>query len=126
MDSDIIECWNCGQKLRIRTDKIATAKCGNCQQMLVKQEPSKTERTPTGSAQQAASRPTRPRPSQGGNFIRALFGHVIGFLIGVAVFIVTLVVYIRATGDVVLALPIAGGSTAAVAYLWKLWDSSKV
>jgi hypothetical protein len=110
MDSDIIECWNCGQKLRIRTDKIATAKCGNCQQMLVKQEPSKTERTPTGSAQQAASRPTRPRPSQG----------------GVAVFIVTLVVYIRATGDVVLALPIAGGSTAAVAYLWKLWDSSKV
>jgi len=38
MSSVIIECWNCGQKLRVNTDNLETARCGNCQQMIARQE----------------------------------------------------------------------------------------
>lgn len=38
MQSQVIECWNCGQKLAISVNKLATARCGNCQQKVVMQE----------------------------------------------------------------------------------------
>jgi len=43
MTTQTIECWNCGQKLSIRTDKLATARCGNCQQMVLGEEKPKVQ-----------------------------------------------------------------------------------
>lgn len=52
MSSVLIECWNCGQKLNIRTDKVALARCGNCQQMIVE----------GGSPPQPQPKPSPPTP----------------------------------------------------------------
>ena len=38
MSSIQVECWNCGLKLQVKLDKLATARCGNCQQMIAKEE----------------------------------------------------------------------------------------
>ncbi len=38
MTTQSVECWNCGQVLSIRADKLETARCGSCQQMIVRQE----------------------------------------------------------------------------------------
>lgn len=43
MESQVIECWNCGQSLSVSVSKLATARCGNCQQKVVMEEES--ERT---------------------------------------------------------------------------------
>ncbi len=37
MNSVLVECWNCRQKLNIDANRLATARCGKCRQMLVQQ-----------------------------------------------------------------------------------------
>lgn len=41
--NNIIACWNCGQKLRINTDKLSAARCGNCQQPIQRPEREETK-----------------------------------------------------------------------------------
>lgn len=43
MSSAIVECWNCGQKLRINTDKLSMARCSNCQQPIERPTYTRTE-----------------------------------------------------------------------------------
>ncbi len=38
MSSVQVECWNCGLKFNVVIEKLATARCGNCQQTIAKED----------------------------------------------------------------------------------------
>lgn len=40
MEVHILECWNCGQTIKVTVAKLATARCENCQQNIVMEEDS--------------------------------------------------------------------------------------
>lgn len=85
MNSVLVECWNCGQKLKIRADKLALARCGNCQQMVAKEDrpESKIE-----YQQRTEYQPITKSAQTGGmmqGFFAEIFSGVFGFIAEIVV-----------------------------------------
>lgn len=75
-----VECWNCGRNLRINADRLSTARCGNCQQLLVKPSQASADYRPVAREQKTG----RSRP-----WLMTLLSAVlgIGFAVGVILFV---------------------------------------
>ncbi len=67
MSSVQVECWNCGLKLSVVIEKLATARCGNCQQMIVREgqpEVNKSPNSAPGETRAIEVRPTAQRQEE--------------------------------------------------------------
>ena len=88
MDSQVIECWNCGQSLRVSVSKLAVARCGNCQQKMVMEEESKPTEATVSQYQ------TKAKMERESELFKWIKSYTVNVLVGLCVLGVCVFVFI--------------------------------